>query len=170
MGSISIRQYQSRKWLTKGIPCFLLFSEPPQWFLFLQNAGLQHTVVFQLYLPGINQFKARLKLTLPKRSKLHWCLHVLLVAFTIGQSYKRSATVIYDTTYLESYFTSCDSRVIITTNLPRTPASFALFLKIILFSTFVIFNNFHKQHKCNNRLTNNSINNCSFCFLFTPFF
>ena len=29
MGSISIRQYQSRKWLTKGIPCFLLFSEPP---------------------------------------------------------------------------------------------------------------------------------------------
>ena len=44
------------------------------------------------------------------------------------------------------------------------------FLKIILFSIFVIFNNFHKQHKCNNRLTNNSINNCSFCFLFTPFF
>ena len=32
------------------------------------------------------------------------------------------------------------------------------FFKIILFSTFVIFNNFHKQHKCNNRLTNNSIN------------
>ena len=45
-----------------------------------------------------------------------------------------------------------------------------VFLKIILFSIFMIFNNFHKQHKCNNRLTNNSINNCSFCFLFTPFF
>ena len=45
-----------------------------------------------------------------------------------------------------------------------------IFLKIILFSIFVIFNNFHKQHKCNNRLTNNSINNCSFCFLFTPSF
>ena len=44
------------------------------------------------------------------------------------------------------------------------------FLKIILFSIFMIFNNFHKQHKCNNRLTNNSINNCSFCFLFTPSF
>ena len=24
----------------------------------------------------------------------------------------------------------------------------------------MIFNNLHKQHKCNNRLTNNSINNC----------
>ena len=45
-----------------------------------------------------------------------------------------------------------------------------VFFKIILFSFFVIFNNFHKQHKCNNRLTNNSINNCSFCFLFTPSF
>ena len=45
-----------------------------------------------------------------------------------------------------------------------------IFFIIILFSIFVIFNNFHKQHKCNNRLTNNSINNCSFCFLFTPFF
>ena len=42
--------------------------------------------------------------------------------------------------------------------------------KIILFSIFVIFNNFHKQHKCNNRLTNNSINNCSFCFLFHSIF
>ena len=51
------------------------------------------------------------------------------------------------------------------------PLSIDIFLfKIILFSIFVIFNNFHKQHKCNNRLTNNSINNCSFCFLFTPFF
>ena len=48
------------------------------------------------------------------------------------------------------------------------------FLKIIIiiisFSIFMIFNNFHKQHKCNNRLTNNSINNCYFCFLFTPSF
>ena len=44
------------------------------------------------------------------------------------------------------------------------------FFKIILFSIFVIFNNFHKQHKCNNRLTNNSINNCSFCFLFYSVF
>ena len=44
------------------------------------------------------------------------------------------------------------------------------FFKIILFSNFVIINNFHKQHKCNNRITNNSINICSFCFLFTPSF
>ena len=57
----------------------------------------------------------------------------------------------------------------VTIPLPLKTANTSFF-KIILFSIFVIFNNFHKQHKCNNRLTNNSINNCSFCFLFTPSF